>query len=60
MEYMVSKEKGNNLYYVHKVGDKTPIPGTYGDKKKAMKTAAKMNGVDLKTFLRMRKECEQE
>lgn len=58
MEYTIAKEKGSNRYYVCLVGDKTPIPGTYGDKKKAIKMAARSNGMDIKSFLKARKEVE--
>lgn len=58
MEYTIAKEKGSNRYYVCLVSDKTPIPGTYSDKKKAIKTAAKKNSMDVKSFLKFRKEVE--
>lgn len=55
MEYRVSKEKGSSRYYIHKVNDKTPIKG-YGDKKRMYRLAAKMNGIDLKTFQKNNKD----
>lgn len=57
MEYTVSKEKGSSRYYVHRVGDpKNPIPGTYAPKKRALHTAADMNGMDFKEYMKARKE----
>lgn len=56
MNYRVSKNKGSNCYYVRRVSDNTPVSGTYGNKKKALRIAARMNGIDLKTYLKWRKE----
>ena len=55
MKYTVSKEKGGQ-WYVHPIDDKkSPVPGSYGSKKEALKTAAKLNGIPLKDFLKYRK-----
>jgi hypothetical protein len=56
MEYTISKEKGSNRYYVHRIGDKTPILYTYGTKKQALHKAAYLNGVSYKEYLKLRKQ----
>lgn len=57
MEFTISKEKGSSRYYVHPVGEPNkPIPGTYAPKKRAMKTAAQMNGMDYREYLKARKQ----
>lgn len=55
LAYTTAKEKGSSRYYVHRVGDPAPISGTYGEKKQVMHTAAKMNGITYKEFMRLRK-----
>lgn len=52
MEYEVVKEKGGQ-YYITKDGK--AVPGSYGDKKKVIKQAARLNGMTTKEFLKERK-----
>lgn len=52
MIYTVRKEKGSNRYYICKAEDSKPI--RYGDKKRIYRLAAKMNGIDLKSFQKMK------
>ncbi len=56
MKYEAHKEHGNNRWYVTEVGSKEPIPGTYGTKKRALHTAAKMNGLNYKDYMKIRKK----
>lgn len=51
----VSKQKGSSRYYVHEVGSKEPIPGTLRTKKQALHRAAKMNDLDYKDYMRVRR-----
>lgn len=45
IEYDVSKEKGGQ-YYVHPAGrPEQPIKGSFGEKKKAIKIAARLCGM---------------
>lgn len=55
LKYTVSKQKGSSRYYVHEVGSKEPIPGTLGTKKQALHRAAKMNDLDYKDYMRVRR-----
>jgi len=52
MEYIIQKEKGGQ-YFISKDGK--AVPGSYGDKKKVIKQAAKLNGMTTKDFLKERK-----
>ena len=45
LKYTVSKQKGS----------KEPIPGTLGTKKQALHRAAKMNDLDYKDYMRVRR-----
>lgn len=56
MVYTVQKEKGSSRYYVCKVEDNKPI--MHGDKKRIYRLAAKMNNIELKTFIKMKKAGE--
>ena len=40
---------------MHEVGNKEPIPGTLGTKKQALHRAAKMNDLDYKDYMRVRR-----
>lgn len=52
MEYEVSKQKGGQ-YFCHKAGDKSsPVKGSFGDKRYAMKIAARLCGVTVKEYIR--------
>lgn len=55
LKYTVSKQKGSSRYYVHEVGSKEPIPGTLGTKKQALHRAAKMNDLDYKDYMKVRR-----
>lgn len=55
LDYEVSKEKGGQ-YYVHPAGHpELPIKGSFGEKKKAIKTAARLCGIETKEYLKERK-----
>ena len=53
MEFDISKEKGGQ-WFCHQDGQ--PVPGSYGDKKHAIKIASKLNGMTIKEFLKIRKQ----
>lgn len=53
MEFDISKEKGGQ-WFCHQNGQ--VVPGSYGDKKHAIKYAAKLNGMTTKEFLKERKK----
>ena len=56
MIYTVQKQRGSNRYYVTHVNDKnTPLSPFYPEKRKALKAAAKMEGISYKQYLRLRK-----
>lgn len=55
VHYRESEKKGSSRYYVHEVGSKEPIPGTLGTKKQALHRAAKMNDLDYKDYMRVRR-----
>lgn len=57
MEYTISKEKGSSRYYIHRVNEKTPVPGTTGlSKKQALHRAASLNGMEYKDYMKARKK----
>ncbi len=56
LPYEVSKEKGGR-YYVHPFGvPSSPVKGSFGDKKKAIKIAARLCGLTAKEYMAARKE----
>lgn len=55
LTYTVSKEKGGK-WFCHQVGSKTPVPGSHGDKKKALHMAADLNGLPYKQYMKIRKK----
>ena len=58
LEFEVSKEQGGQ-YYAHPAGHpETPLKGTFGDKKTALKMAAKRCGMTLKEYICARKQSE--
>lgn len=57
MKYTVDKEKGGQ-WFCHPVDSMNPVQGSFGDKKKAVSTAAKMNGMTVKEFLKERKKAD--
>lgn len=57
LEYVVAKERGNNRYYVHKVGEPCKaIPDSYGTKKRALRLAAKLQGLEYKAYMQLRRK----
>lgn len=55
-EYEVSKEKGGQ-YYCYPAGlPNQPIKGTFGDKRYAIKIAARLCGVTVKEYISERKK----
>ena len=59
MNYSISKEKGGQ-WFCHQVDSKEAVPGSFGDKKKAVKVAARLNGLTVKEFLKERKKNDKE
>lgn len=58
LQFEVSKEQGGQ-YYAHPAGHpESPLKGTFGDKKTALKMAAKRCGMTLKEYLCARKQTE--
>jgi hypothetical protein len=63
LTYTVSKEKGSNRWYAHKVGysyipciiDGCP---TFGTKKEALHNAAMMMGLSYKDYMSVRRKSE--
>lgn len=56
MEYIVSHEKGGHYFVHHKGYPEYPIPGSHGDKKHALKFAARHERLSLKEYLKIRKQ----
>lgn len=55
LKYLVSKEKGGR-YYVHEAATPNkPLPGSFGDKKHALRFAAKREGISFKEYMKYRK-----
>lgn len=52
---MLCKLEPDFIYYVHEVGSKEPLPGTLGTKKQALHRAAKLNDLDYKDYMRVRR-----
>lgn len=59
MNYSISKEKGGQ-WFCYPVDSKEAVPGSFGDKKKAVKVAARLNGMTVKEFLKERKNNDKE
>jgi hypothetical protein len=58
LAYEVSKEKGGR-YYVHPFGvPSDPVKGSHGEKKKAIRIAAKLCGMTAKEYIAIRKQEE--
>lgn len=54
MKYEVSKEKGGQ-YYAHPQGEPTnAVKGSFGDKKKAIKVAARLCGISAKEYTKLK------
>lgn len=61
MIYTVSKERGSSRWYVHPVGDpKAAVPGSAGDKKRALHIAADYEGVSYKEYMALRRKKGRE
>ncbi len=57
MIYTVSKERGSSRWYVHLTGDpKTPVPGSFGNKKRALHIAANSEGMNYKEYMALRRK----
>lgn len=60
LTYTVSKEKGSNRYYAHKVGfPNIPVMserGTFGTKKYALHIAADSMGLPYKEYMALRRK----
>lgn len=57
LEYVVAKERGSSRYYVHRVGEPyKAIPGSYGAKKRALRMAAKLQGLEYKAYMQLRRK----
>lgn len=55
LTHQIAKEKGGR-YYVHETATpKKPIPDSFGDKKYALRFAAKCMGISYKEYLKLRK-----
>jgi hypothetical protein len=55
--YDVSKQKGSNRYYAHKVETpKVPVPGSLGSKKEALHAAAECMGLRYKEYMDLRRK----
>lgn len=53
MKYIVAKSKGNNQYYVCEEGvEDKPLSRNFTEKKKALKEAAKMSGIEYKDYMK--------
>ena len=59
MNYSISKEKGGQ-WFCHQVDSKEAVPGSFGDKKKAVKVAARLNGMSVEDFLKERMKNDKE
>lgn len=55
LNYVVKKETGGQFYVAYRTGT-TGIPGSYGDKKHALRFAARMEDMPLKEYLRLRRK----
>jgi len=56
LEYEVAKEKGGQ-YYVHPWGcPSSAVKGSFGDKRKALKIAARMCGITVKEYMNIKKQ----
>lgn len=56
LPYIVAKEKGGRFFVHTNTLDRKVIPGSFGDKKSACKTAAKLCGLSYKDYMKRRKE----
>lgn len=60
LKYTIAKERGSSHYYVHEVGNPSPIPNTYGTKKQALHKAAKLNDLGYKDYMKVRRKAGME
>jgi len=58
LQYTVSKERGSSRYYAHRTGEPhLPVPGSFGSKKKALHTAADLQGVLYREYMQIRRKA---
>lgn len=55
VKYSISKEKGGRWYVHESDTPNNPVPGSYGNKKHALKVAADLMGLSLKEYMKIRK-----
>lgn len=61
LKYIIMKEKGCKNYFACWRDSKVPLSPKYDSAKKALKAAAKLEGIDFKTYMKMyRKECQND
>lgn len=60
MQYEVRKEKGGRYYVCPEGHPEAPVKGSHGDKKKALKIAARLCGMTTKEYMKERKENSYE
>lgn len=60
MLYEVRKEKGGRYYVCPEGQPEAPVKGSHGEKKKALKIAARLCGMNVKEYLKERKENSYE
>ena len=58
LRYIIEKEKGTKNYYACLRGISAPLTPKYDSAKKALKAAAKLEGIDFKEYMKIyRREC---
>ena len=56
LRYTVAHEKGSSLWYVCRPGEENiPLSNRWKTKKRALRKAAEMNGLELKDYMKVRK-----
>lgn len=56
LRYTIAHEKGSSLWYVCKPGEENvPLSPRWKTKKRALRKAAEMQGLDLRDYMRVRK-----
>lgn len=61
LKYVIMKEKGTKNYYGCMRGCFTPLTPKFDSQKKALKAAAKLEGMDFKDYMKCyRKECKDD
>lgn len=54
LKYLVSKEKGGRYYAHESATPSKPLPGSFGDKKHALRFASKREGISFKEYMKYR------